>query len=73
MALLGQSREGELIIYGTTKPRVKFAKENVMALLGQVRDSRPSMAPLGRAELRKMQNLLKSKNKNKNENKNEKA
>ena len=44
-----------------------------MALLGQVRDSRPSMAPLGHAELRKMQKFLKSKNKNKNENKNEKA
>ena len=44
-----------------------------MELLGQVRDTRPSMAPLGQAELRKMQKFLKSKNKNKNENKNEKA
>ena len=39
-----------------------------MALLGQSRESWPSMAPLGHVELTKMQKLLKSKNKNKNEN-----
>ena len=39
-----------------------------MALLGQVRESWPSMAPLGHVELTKMQKLLKSKNKNQNEN-----
>ena len=39
-----------------------------MALLGQSRDSWPSMAPLGHVELTKMQKLLESKNKNQNEN-----
>ena len=29
----------ELAIYGTVKPRAKFANENAMELLGQVRDS----------------------------------
>ena len=38
-----------------------------MTLLGQLRDSWPSMAPLGHVELAKMQNLLETKNKNKNE------
>ena len=44
-----------------------------MALLGQSRDSRPSMAPLGHVELTKRQKLLESKNKNKNENEEAKA
>ena len=35
----------ELTIYGTARPRAKFANENAMALLDQVRDSWPSMAP----------------------------
>ena len=39
-----------------------------MALLGQSRDSLPSMTPLDHVELTKIQNLLESKNKNKNEN-----
>ena len=39
-----------------------------MALLGQSRDSWPSMASLGHVELAKMQQLLESKNKNQNEN-----
>ena len=39
-----------------------------MTVLGQVTDSRPSMAPLGHVELKKRQRLLESKNKNKNEN-----
>ena len=29
----------ELTKYGTTRPRGKFANENAMALLGQVRES----------------------------------
>ena len=29
----------ELAIYGTTRPREKFANENAMALPGQVRES----------------------------------
>ena len=56
----------ELTVYGTSGPR-GFSK-NAMALLGQVRESWPSMAPLGHVELTKMQKLLKSKNKNQNEN-----
>ena len=59
----------ELTIYGTSRPR-GFNK-NAMALLGQSRDSWPSMAPLGHVELTKMQKLLESKNKNKNQNQNE--
>ena len=39
-----------------------------MALLGQVRESWPSMAPLGHVELTKMQKLLKSKSRNQNKN-----
>ena len=39
-----------------------------MALLGKVRNSLPSMAPLDHVELTKMQKLLESKNKSKNEN-----
>ena len=45
MALLGQSRarererERELTIYGTTRPRGKFAIKNAMVPLGQVRES----------------------------------
>ena len=35
----------ELTIYGTARPRAKFANENAMALLDQVRDSWLSMAP----------------------------
>ena len=42
-----------------------------MALLGQSRDSGPSMAPLGQVELSKMEKFLESKNKNKSENENE--
>ena len=42
-----------------------------MALLGQSRDSWPSMAPLHHVELTKMQKLLE--NKNENENKDENA
>ena len=76
MALLGQSRarerererERELTIYGTTRPRGKFAIENAMVPLGQVRESWPSMALLGHAELTKVQKLLESEIKNKNEN-----
>ena len=40
-------------MYGTVRPRGKFAIENAMALLGQVRESWPSMAPLGHVELTK--------------------
>ena len=43
----------ELTIYGTARPRGKFANKNAMALLGQVRESWPSMAPLGHVELTK--------------------
>ena len=43
----------ELTIYGTARPRGKFANENAMALLGQVRESWPSMAPLDHVELTK--------------------
>ena len=39
-----------------------------MALLGQTRDSWPSMTLLGHVELTKMQKLLESKSKNQNEN-----
>ena len=39
-----------------------------MALLGQVRESWSSMAPLGHVELTKIQKLLESNNKNQNEN-----
>ena len=42
-----------------------------MALLGQVRESCPSVAPLGHVELTKMQKRLERKNKNENENQNE--
>ena len=42
-----------------------------MALLGQSRDSWPSMASLGHMELTKMQKILKSKNQNENEKQNE--
>ena len=41
----------ELTIYGASRPRGKFANENAMALLGQVRDSWPSMAPPSHVEL----------------------
>ena len=57
----------QLTIYGTGRPRAKFVNKNAMTLLGQLRDSWPSMAPLGHVELAKMQNLLETKNKNKNE------
>ena len=53
----------ELTVYGTLRPR-GFNK-NAIALLGQSRDSWPSMAPLGHVELTQMQKLLKSKTKNK--------
>ena len=43
----------ELTIHGTTRPSRKFANENAMALLGQVRESWPSMAPLGHVVLTK--------------------
>ena len=55
-----------MTLYGTSRPH-GFNK-NAMALLGQTRDSWPSMAPLGHVELTKIQKLLKSKNKNQNEN-----
>ena len=43
-----------MTIYGTAKPRGKFANENAMvALLDQVRESWPSMTPLGHLELTK--------------------
>ena len=61
----------ELTIYFTARPRVKFASEKTMALLGQTRDSWPSMAPLGHVELTKMQKLLESKSKNENDKQNE--
>ena len=41
-----------------------------MTLLGQSRDSWPSMAPLGHVELTKMQKIIESKNKNQNQNEN---
>ena len=56
----------QLTVYGTSRPR--GVNKNAMALLGQSRDSWPSMAPLGHVELTKMQKLLESKNKNQNEN-----
>ena len=43
----------ELTIHGTTRPSRKFANENAMALLGQVRESWPSVAPLGHVDLTK--------------------
>ena len=58
----------ELTIYGSARPRARFANENAMALLGQERDSWPSMAPLGHVELTKIQKLSERKNKNKNKN-----
>ena len=42
-----------------------------MALLGQSRDSWPSMTPLGHVELTKVQKNLESKNQNENEKQNE--
>ena len=51
MALLGQSRE--LTNYGTARSPRKFTNENAMALLGQVRESWPFMAPLGHVDLTK--------------------
>ena len=56
----------EVTVYGTSKPR--GVNKNAMALLGQSRDTWPSMAPLGHVEFTKMQKRLESKNKNKNEN-----
>ena len=64
MALLGQIREN-----GTS--RLSGFNKNAMQLLGQSRDSWPSMAPLGHVELTKIRKILERKNKNKNENKNE--
>ena len=46
-------RERELSIYGTARPRGKFANENAMALLGKIRESWSSMAPLGHVEVQK--------------------
>ena len=51
-------RERELTIYSIAGPRAKFANENAMALLGQVRDSWPSMVPLGHMELTKTQEIF---------------
>ena len=64
----GSSRRSKrkLTVYGTSRSRA-FNK-NAMALLGQSRDSWPSMAPLGHVELTKMQKLLESKNKIQNGN-----
>ena len=61
----------DLTIHGTTRPRGKFANENAMAPLGQVRESWPSMAPLDHVELTKMQKIRESKNKNESENENQ--
>ena len=66
-----RSIKKDLIIYGTARPRRKFANENPMPLLGQVRKSWLSMAPLGYVESTKMQKLLESKNRNKKENQNQ--
>ena len=55
------------MVYRTSGPR--GVNKNDMALLGQSKDSWPSMAPLGNAELTKTQKLLESKSKKKNENK----
>ena len=52
----------DLNVYGTSRP-CGFS-QNAMALLGQSRDSWPSMAPPGHVELVKMQKLLESTNKN---------
>ena len=52
MALVGQARE--LNIYGTARSRGKFANEKAVVLLGQVRESWPSMFPQGHVELTKM-------------------
>ena len=60
----------ELTIYGTAKLLGKFANENAVARLGKVRESWPSMAPLGYVELTKIQKLLESKNKNEKQNQN---
>ena len=57
-----------MTIYGTARPREKFAIENAMALVGQVRQGCPSMAPLGYVQLKKVQKLLESRMKSKNEN-----
>ena len=43
----------ELTNYGTPRVRGKCANENAMALVGQVKESRPSMAPLGHVDLTK--------------------
>ena len=64
MALLGQVRERELTVYGTS--RLRGVNKNAMVLLGQSRDSWPSMAPLGHVELTKMKKLLESKSKTEN-------
>ena len=52
------NQERELTIYGTAKPHAKCANKNAMALLGQIRDSWPSMAPLGNVELTKAPKLF---------------
>ena len=57
------SSKRELTVYGTS--RLRGFNKDAMTLLGQSRDSWPSMAPLGHVELTKMQKLLKSKTKTK--------
>ena len=42
-----------LTIYDTTRPSGKFANENAMGLIGQVRQSWPFMLPLGHVKLAK--------------------
>ena len=49
----------ELTICGIARPCGKFANENAMVLLGQVREGWPFMPPLGHVELIKMQKLFK--------------
>ena len=44
----------DLTIYDTARPRGNIVNENPMALLGQIRDNWPSMAPPGHTELTKM-------------------
>ena len=66
----GMSRiiKKELTIYGTARPRARFANENAMDFSGQERYGWPSMAPVGHVELTKIQKLSERKNKNINKN-----
>ena len=53
-----------MTIYDIVRPRAKLAEKHSTALLGQSRDSWPSMAPLGHVQLTKMQKPLESEKKN---------